>query len=82
MRPRVREAIDGLAADPRPDDSVLLSGAPGERIYRIRVGNYRILYQVFDDWLVVLVVRVADRRDAYDRMVLKRLRRQLRGESG
>ncbi len=33
--------------------------------YRIRVGDYRVIYQIFDDVLVVLIVRVANRRDVY-----------------
>ena len=33
--------------------------------YRIRVGAYRVIYQIFDDVLVVLIVRVANRRDVY-----------------
>lgn len=74
----IREAIDALAEDPRPFGCDILSGAPKERIHRIRVGDYRILYQVFDNHLVVLVVRVADRREVYGDKFLQRLRRQLR----
>lgn len=74
----IRAAIDALADDPRPFGYDILSGAPQERIHRIRVGDYRILYRVFDNHLVVLVVRVADRREAYGDKFLQRLRRQLR----
>jgi mRNA interferase RelE/StbE len=77
-RAPVRDAIDALAEEPRPFGYDVLSGAPKERIHRIRVGNYRILYQVFDKHLVVLVVRVADRREVYGDKFLRRLRRQLR----
>ena len=74
----VRNAIDALADDPRPFGYDILSGAPKERIHRIRVGDYRILHQVFDTHLVVLVVRVADRREVCGDRFLQRLRRQLR----
>jgi mRNA-degrading endonuclease RelE of RelBE toxin-antitoxin system len=50
-----------------------LSGTGKERILRVRVGDYRVLYQVFDARLIVLVVRVADRRDAYGTVAMQRL---------
>jgi len=75
----IRTAIDALADDPRPFGYDILAGAPKERIHRIRVRDYqRILYQVFDNHLVVLVVRVADRREVCGDKLLQRLRRQLR----
>lgn len=63
-RIRVIELIQTLARDARPPGAVKLSGA--ER-YRLRQGRFRILYEVFDDILVVIVVRVADRKDVYRR---------------
>jgi len=74
----IRGAIDALAEDPRPFGCGVLAGAPKERIHRIRVGDSRILYQVFDNHLLVLVVRVADRREVYGDKFIQRLRRQLR----
>ena len=62
---RVRAAIDLLADQPRPPGCVALVGE--ESTYRVRVGDYRILYEVFDDRLVIQVVRVSHRRDAYRR---------------
>ena len=38
------------------------------KVYRVRVGEYRVIYQVRDAQLVVLVVRIANRRDVYDRL--------------
>ena len=73
----VRDAIDALAHRPRPPGAKLLAGTGDERIWRIAVGDYRVLYQVVDERLVVLVIRVANRRDAYGRalwQVLKQLR--------
>ncbi len=61
-RRRVVERIGRLAAEPRPRGCVKLAG--GEH-YRIRQGRYRIVYQVRDAELIVLVVRVGDRRDVY-----------------
>jgi mRNA interferase RelE/StbE len=63
IRRRVTRAIDALARDPRPPGVTLMSGP--ERIWRIRVGEYRILYRLDDDRLVVIVLRVRHRKDAY-----------------
>ena len=60
---RVARKIDALAEDPRPKAARKLSGA--EALYRVRAGDYRILYQVQDDVLLVLVVRIGHRRDVY-----------------
>ena len=59
---RIIERIRGLAQNPRPPGSKKLSG---EEKYRIRQGDYRILYQVFDDTLLVVIVKIAHRRDVY-----------------
>ena len=61
-RRRVVDRIDSLADDPRPPGCQKLSGADK---YRVRQGRYRILYTVQDERLVVTVVRVAQRKDAY-----------------
>lgn len=52
-----------LAQDPRPPGARALQGRPG---LRVRVGDYRILYTVDDDVLLVVVVRLGHRRDVYD----------------
>ena len=59
---RIRAAIDLLADEPRPANCVALAGE--ESVYRVRVGVYRILYEIVDDRLVIYVVRVGHRRDA------------------
>jgi mRNA interferase RelE/StbE len=56
-------AIERLGDNPWPHGSKKLVGA--SRTYRIRVGDYRIVYEIEDEVLVVLVIRVAHRRDAY-----------------
>jgi len=60
---RVRAAIDLLANDPRPPGCVKLAGE--DRTYRVRTGDYRIVYDVIDDRLVVQVVRIGHRREVY-----------------
>lgn len=63
-RVRIVRAIDGLATEPL-SGSALKGELRGLR--RIRVGPYRVVYEVLDGALVVLVVRVAHRREAYRR---------------
>ena len=62
-RRRVQAAIEILAATPRPAGAVKLGGGDGE--WRIRTGDYRIVYEVHDGMLVVLVVAVGHRREIY-----------------
>jgi mRNA interferase RelE/StbE len=63
-RDRIRGAIALLAQDPRPPGAKALQGGPG---LRVRVGNYRIIYTVHDDVLLVVVVTLGHRRDVYER---------------
>ena len=66
-RPAVRRilaAIDQLAEQPRPSASKKLSGLD---LYRIRVGVYRIVYEIRDHDLIIVVVKVGHRRDVYGR---------------
>lgn len=63
-RARIMERIGALADDPRPHGREKLSAL--ER-YRVRVGDYRIVYAIEDAELVVWVVRVGHRRDVYRR---------------
>ena len=60
---RIAAKIDSLAVTPRPPGVKQLSGP--ERLYRIRSGEYRILYQIQDNVLVVLVIRIGHRREIY-----------------
>jgi mRNA interferase RelE/StbE len=64
MRERIQAAIDGLATDPRPPGAAKLAGRDD---YRIRVGDYRIVYAVDDGAETVLVARIARRREVYRR---------------
>ena len=60
---RIRAAIDLLAENPRPPNCVALQGETG--VYRVRLGDYRIVYEVFDRVLVVQVARIGHRREVY-----------------
>jgi mRNA interferase RelE/StbE len=62
---RIRAAIDLLAEDPRPPSCTKLAGEA--RTYRVRTGDYRIVYDILDDRLTVQVVRIGHRRDVYRR---------------
>ena len=59
---RIIEAIQTLAENPRPPQSLKLSGAEK---YRLRCGVYRVLYEIQDELLVVCVVKVGHRREVY-----------------
>jgi mRNA interferase RelE/StbE len=63
QRGRIAKRIDRLATEPRPKDSKKLSTE--DSLYRVRVGDYRIIYQVEDDVLLVLVVGIGSRGDVY-----------------
>jgi mRNA interferase RelE/StbE len=60
---RIVTAVTELAADPRPMGSRKLVGS--QHTYRIRIGDYRVIYTVVDDKLIVEIVRVAHRKDVY-----------------
>jgi mRNA interferase RelE/StbE len=62
-RSQLVTAMERLASNPRPVGSVKL--ATSESTYRIRVGNYRVIYEVLDKLLVVDVIRIGHRRDVY-----------------
>jgi len=63
IRHRLAPKIDALTNNPRPRGVKSLEGPDG--ILRLRVGDYRILYQVMDDRLVVLLVKIGHRREIY-----------------
>jgi mRNA interferase RelE/StbE len=62
---RILVALRALEVDPRPSGCKKLIGGHG--LYRIRVGPYRVVYEVTDKIKLVLVQRVADRKDVYKR---------------
>ena len=64
VRDRLQLAIDSLATKPRPVGCAKLAGRDG---YRIRVGDYRVVYAVDDTERLVIVARIAHRREVYRR---------------
>ena len=62
-RRRLEPHISALADDPRPKGSKRL--VTGDELYRIRVGAYRVAYNIEDELLVVLVIKLGHRRDVY-----------------
>ena len=65
VRRRIQGAIELLAVEPRPPAATRLVGGSGES--QVRTGNYRIVYEINDNDLVVLVLRMGHRREIYDR---------------
>lgn len=59
---RVIERIKSLSEDPRPFGAEKLTGA---NRYRVRQGNYRILYEIHDKEIVIMVVKIGHRREVY-----------------
>jgi len=63
VRRRLQAAIELLAIEPLPPAATRLVGGGGE--WRVRTGDYRIVYEIEEDRLLVLVLRVGHRRDVY-----------------
>ncbi|QLE57294.1 type II toxin-antitoxin system RelE/ParE family toxin [Nostoc sp. TCL26-01] len=63
LQDRIQTKIDDLAIEPRPNGVKKLKGE--ENSYRIRVGDYRVIYDIFDDVLLVSVVSVGHRSEVY-----------------
>lgn len=63
VQQRIRVAIELIAADPRPPKAVALRGF--DNVLRIRVGDYRIVYEVDDEIRLIAIVYAGHRRDAY-----------------
>lgn len=60
---RIVRRLRTFRVDPRPNGVLKLAGREG--VYRLRVGDYRVLYRIEDEVLIVLVIRVGHRRDIY-----------------
>jgi len=63
VRRRIQAALELLATEPRPRAAIRLVGGSGE--WRARTGDYRIIYEIVDEQLLVLVLRIGHRRDVY-----------------
>ena len=64
-RRRLQAVIELLADEPRPPAATRLVGGAGE--WRVRTGDYRVIYEIHNGELLVLVLRMAHRREIYDR---------------
>ena len=64
----LKSRIDSLSDDPRPKSSKKLEGASS--LYRLRFGDYRVVYRIEDNVLRVLVVKIGHRKDIY-RMLME-----------
>ncbi len=64
IRRRVQAAIDLLAENPRPPRATQLVGGAGE--WRVRTGDYRIIYEIHEEFVIVLVLKIGHRRDVYE----------------
>ena len=62
---KISKRIDKLSSDPFPSKCEKLAGE--DSIYRVRQGDYRILYSVFEKELIILVVKIGHRREVYRR---------------
>ncbi len=60
---RIFRLLDALAQEPRPVGVVKMAGA--DNLWRVRIGDYRVVYEIRDDRLIVLVVRVGNRKDVH-----------------
>jgi mRNA interferase RelE/StbE len=63
VRPRIAAALQSLAKNPRPAGSLKLAGTDND--WRIRVGDYRIIYEIADEIRIVLINRIRHRGDVY-----------------
>jgi len=62
-REMVAAALVTLGGNPRPSGCTKLSGA--DDLWRLRVRQYRVIYQIVDDQLIVVIVKIGDRKDVY-----------------
>jgi mRNA interferase RelE/StbE len=60
---RIVKAIEGLKDDPRPHGSKKLKGS--DDTFRIRIGDYRVIYNIHEKEVVVLIVRIGHRKEVY-----------------
>ncbi|MGH7794224.1 MAG: type II toxin-antitoxin system RelE family toxin [Candidatus Binatia bacterium] len=66
VRGRIKQRIDSLGENPFPSGIKKIEGE--DELYRLRVGDYRVLYQVKGKVLLVLIVRIGHRREIYRRI--------------
>src|SRR5665213_1866463 len=65
FRHAIDEKVKALTNNPRPEGYIKLKGSTKDPLYRIRCGDYRIVYTIKDDVLVVIVIEIGHRREIY-----------------
>ena len=65
VRRRIQAVLELLSENPRPPAATRLVGGAGE--WRVRTGDYRVIYEIHEGQLLVLVLRMGHRRDVYER---------------
>lgn len=68
LQKSIAKSIEGLSDNPRPNGCEKVSGIPTLDVYKIRDGDYRILYTIMDEHLVVILITIRDRREVYERL--------------
>jgi mRNA interferase RelE/StbE len=63
IQQRIAAKIDSLLADPYPPESKKLTNGNGR--FRIRIGDYRVIYRIEEDKLIILIIKIGHRRDIY-----------------
>jgi mRNA interferase RelE/StbE len=61
-RDRIIQAIRDLENNPRPTGSIKLTG---RNAWRIHIGDYRVIYEIYDDRLIIIVISIGHRREVY-----------------
>lgn len=61
--PRIINAVEGLSSTPLPPGVVKLQGS--QHTYRVRIGDYRVIYDLYESVLLIEVIRVRHRKEAY-----------------
>ena len=64
IKKRIGKKIDSLEKNPRPPGGKMLKGKRGD-FHRLRVGDYRILYQIKSEAILVIVIKIGHRREVY-----------------
>lgn len=75
LQKRIIATLLSLKDEPRPHGIKTLEGVKGA--YRIRVGDYRIIFTIRDNILLVLVMTIGDRKEVYARKEISRIRKML-----
>lgn len=66
LQKRIQAKINNIAVNPLPSGVKKLQDSPlGANLYRVKAGDYRIVYQIQQNVLVVLIVKIGNRRDVY-----------------